>query len=154
MRAFLVLTVAACLAAPTLHAQSDDTFGVWRRTCDDGPCQVYLGLRNPDTNETIASIAVVRDTESDRGSMFLELPVLVALQPGVSLDVGDQSEAIPYQFCRPEGCMAIAPLSDALVAALTDAQTARLSFVRYGSGTPEQVTVPVDGFAAAYDSLK
>lgn len=154
MRSFLFLAVAACLAAPTLHAQSDDTFGVWRRTCDDGPCQVYLGLRNPETDETVASIAVVRDPEADRGSMFLEMPILVALQPGVTLEVGDQTEAIPYQFCRPAGCMAITPLSDALIAALTDADTAQLSFVRYGSGTAEQINVPVNGFAEAYDSLR
>lgn len=154
MRAFLVLTVAACLAAPTLHAQSDDTFGVWRRTCDDGPCQVYLGLRNPETDETVASIAVVRDPEADRGSMFLELPILVALQPGVTLEVGDQTEAIPYQFCRPEGCMAIAVLTPTLIGALQNADTAALSFVRYGSGTAERISVPVNGFAAAYDSLR
>lgn len=154
MRSYLVLTISAFLAAPALQAQSEDTFGVWRRTCENGPCQVYLGLRNPDTNETVASIAVVRDPEADVGSMFLEMPALVALQPGVTLEVGDQTEVVPYQFCRPEGCMAIAALTPAFIAALEAADTASLSFVRYGRGTAEKINVPVVGFAAAYDSLR
>jgi len=142
------------MAAPALHAQSEDTFGVWRRTCDEGPCQIYLGLRDPETNETVASIAVVRDVEADRGSMYLELPIRVALQPGVSLEVGSRTEAIPYQFCRPEGCIAIAPLDPGLISALEQAKTAALDFVRYGSASAERITVPVEGFAVAYDSLR
>lgn len=149
---FLAATIAL-LPLPS-HAQDDETFGVWRRTCADGPCQIYLGLRNPDTDETVASIAVVHDGESEIGSLFIEVPTRVALPPGVTLEIGDVSEAIPYQFCRPEGCMAIAAMSSELVDALEDADEANLSFVRYGSGTAEAVRVPVSGFAEGYESLK
>ena len=154
MRSLLFLAGAVCLVAPALDAQSEDTFGVWRRTCAEGPCQVYLGLRNPDTNETVASIAVVRDATTDRGSMFIEMPIRVALQPGVTLELGERTEQVPYQFCRPEGCIAIAPLDSAFLEALADADSANLIFARYGSGTAETIAVPVSGFAEAYDSLR
>lgn len=152
---FPSLALIATLLAGQGHAQNaEDRFGVWRRSCGDGPCQIFLGLRKADTGEAMASVAVVHDKATARGSIFIELPNRVALPPGVSLKVGDVDKQIPYQFCHPDGCVAIATLPPEMETALGTAETADLSFVRYGSGSAELVPVPVTGFAEAYDSLK
>lgn len=146
------LVMLAVLAKPVLA--QEETFGVWRYSCDGGPCQIYFSVKAPESDETLVSMAVLHDPRNDSGSLMVEVPSLVALPPGLRLDVGSTQKDIPYQFCRPEGCVAILVLDQDVLENLSNATMAGVTFIRYGRTEPELYEVPANGFSEAYARLK
>lgn len=154
MTLFRVLFALCMIGAPSSSIAQHETFGVWRYSCDGGPCQIFFSVKAPDSDTTLVSMAVLHDQTSDTGSLMVEVPTIVALPPGLQFEAVDTTEQVPYQFCRPEGCVAILVLNADVIDDLSEAETATVSFIRYGSNEPEKYEIPAAGFADAYRRLR
>ena len=79
------------------------------------------------------------------------LPLGVALVPGARIVI-DEKEAMtaPYVVCLPQnGCMADYKAADALIEKLKNGRT--LAIQAFAKGKPIAFTLPLTGFAKAYD---
>jgi invasion protein IalB len=79
---------------------------------------------------------------------ILRIPLGVLLAPGVTLTIDARAPVpIPFNHCRPEGCLALAPVSDRLLAALRRGKTAQVSY-RLDDGRGLAVPLSLSGLNA------
>ena len=134
-------------------------FGVWERRCETPPgardeqCYVAQTVTAADRpNVTLIVFALL--TADHKARIFRVIaPLGALLTSGVGLKVGGQDFGVAqYVRCLPNGCVAEAALDDKLMAALKGQGDAQVKIFQ----TPEEgisVSVPLDGFKAAFDSL-
>ena len=91
-----------------------------------------------------------RDGDTTR-TLRVTLPAGVAQQPGVRITI-DQGQPVarPYERCYANGCMADYESGAELVAQLKQGRTLLIEGVD-AVGRPVTVTLPLTGFAEAYD---
>lgn len=141
--ASLALTLVAFAASPA--RSQEETIGVWRVSCDEGPCQAFFTIQR-DGSE-IVSWSIVGDRTKGDASMLIRVPVNTALVPGLAvLASEDETFTMPFQFCNDTGCTAIARITDEMRAALGDKTMVRIAFYPYGQPEPLAYEVPVEGF--------
>jgi invasion protein IalB len=148
---FLVLCLAGL--ATTAHAQ-DETFGVWRYSCADGPCQAYFGLAETVGGPPAVGLGMVHDKQSDRTTLILTAPVRTALPPGAQIRIPEHDPIpVPFQFCDPDGCVGF--VTDQRLVDLLDASShVTILYYRYGTTRPMVYEVPITGFADARSRLR
>ena len=153
MRTFVVL-LFSILGATFAQAQSsDDIVGVWKISCDEGPCQGFLNLRVE--GEDVLSISVLADPNTGRGTLIVNVPLMVALPPGlrVSKDGHDPFD-YAFQFCGEGGCTAVAPLDARAFDLFKTSDSMKFSYITYGEQSPIVYEAPITGFAEAVESLR
>jgi invasion protein IalB len=100
-------------------------------------------------------LIVIALTTADRQARLLRViaPLGVLLSSGLGVSVGGQDFGVAsYVRCLPNGCVAEAQISDALLVKLESSQSATLKVFE----TPEEgitVDLPLDGFKEAFQSL-
>ena len=158
MRRFpTALLFSAALMTGAAAAQDVDTYGLWRVSCEDGPCQAFFSLQSPDTGEVVLSMAIIHDRSSDSSALVLRTPLVTALEPGMlfSVDEVDLSDGgVRFQFCDSEGCTAFLPLDDAKLSAMMAAETGTMTYFQYGEPVPTAYSFPLEGFAEARERLR
>jgi len=137
-------------------------FSPWTRYCAKGPTQLSSEIRTKEVCFTAADghlasdqklvIALLIEPEgSDAKLLRVTLPLGVALVPGARIVI-DEKEAmtVPFVVCLPKnGCMADYKADAGLIEKLKNGQS--LAIQAFDKGKPISFTLPLEGFAKAYD---
>lgn len=144
------LPVLLCLSPFAALAQ-DDMVGTWKISCEDGPCQAFFAVQKE--GQELLAWSLLHDKQAGHDVAVLRLPVGAALPPGVRITVGTAQAQLPFQFCDPNSCTAIAVLDAPMKAALGSAEKAQVAWYVYGQPQATAVEVPVNGFSDAMARL-
>jgi invasion protein IalB len=150
-------TCAAGAAQNTSSLASDGGSG-WRIECaNDGKaldCRAINRVNHRDTRELIAAVAIRIPPDTKKPAVVVQLPLGIHVTDKITLRVDEgQPEGYPIQTCTQTGCLVGAPASDALISALRGGRELKVSFQSLAKQTIT-VTMPLAGFALAYDKIK
>ena len=147
----------------TQIAPSAYSISGWRLECSSQSnalsCQVVDQVVARSNNAVITGISIVQAGPAKTRTIVVQLPLGVALdQPvRVGFNAGPE-QMLPFVSCYNNGCFARATLGDALFAQMRSAkQPLSVSYANLDGSLNKQnirVTLPLDGFAVAYDKLK
>jgi invasion protein IalB len=168
------LAAAVCMALfpAGLVAQDAPTperivegFGAWEMRCqrldpaDPGAplaCEVTQETLLQNSPQPITRIAIGRPAPDAPLTAVVQLPLGLWLPAGASLDLAGQGNGLPLAIlrCLPQGCIAELPLTEPMIAALSDESLTEsaLSF-EMQPGSPARVPVVHQGFAAALAAM-
>jgi len=138
--------------------QDGAVFGDWKTACEQGEqasnCHIFQHIKVKESDKTLLHLAVGHAKESDLPVALFNLPLGVALPPGVQFKVGEQGEPqnMPYSICTQQGCRAVLKLEDGLLSAMREASSGTLTFV---GPDAKAYNIPISfrGFAKGFDSL-
>lgn len=152
-RLALMLAVGAAAPFAPVLAQTEGALrGIWKITCENGPCRAFVNIRQGD--EIVVSWSLLRDPGRDEVSSLIRVPILVALPPGLRIYVDDTTfYDVPFQVCDLDGCTAIWVMDAAIQEAIASRETVRVAFIRYGQSKTFAYEVPVTGFTEALEAL-
>jgi len=146
-------------AGPATAGLGNAKFGAWDRRCETPPGardeQCYVAQTVTAAERPNVTLIVFALLTADHKARILRViaPLGTLLTAGVALTVGGQDFGVAqYVRCLPNGCVAEAALDDKLMAALKGQGEAQVKVFQ----TPEEgisVSVPLDGFKAAFESL-
>ena len=145
-----------------VHQQVQLIFSPWARYCTQGATDQSPGIGTKEVCFTAADghlasgqklvIALVIEPEGGNTKLLrVTLPLGVALVPGARIVI-DEKEAmtVPFVVCLPQnGCMADYKADADLIEKLRNAQS--LAIQAFDRGKPVSFTLPLTGFAKAYD---
>jgi invasion protein IalB len=137
-------------------------FSPWARYCAKGPTEQSSEIRTREVCFTAADghlasnqklvIALLIEPEGSNTKLFrVTLPLGVALVPGARIAI-DEKETMtaPFVVCLPKnGCMADYRADAGLIEKLKNGQS--LAIQAFDKGKPISFTLPLTGFAKAYD---
>jgi invasion protein IalB len=157
----LLIAAASCAAgaAPQNSASlASDGGSGWRIECaNDGKaldCRAINRVNHRDTRELIAAVAIRIPPDSKKPALIVQLPLGIQVADKITLRVDEgQAEGFPIQTCTQTGCLVGAAASDALIAALRGGRELKVAFHSLTKQTIT-VTMPLAGFALAYDKIK
>jgi invasion protein IalB len=149
---------AAGAAAQNPASLASDGGSGWRVECaNDGKaldCRAINRVNHRDTRELIAAVAIRIPPDSKKPAVVVQLPLGIQVTDKVTLRVDEgKTEGFPIQTCTQTGCLIGAPASDALISALRSGRELKLAFQSAAKQTIT-VTMPLAGFALAYDKIK
>jgi invasion protein IalB len=155
--AALTLPAAAATPAPA-SSPAPFTAGGWRVECAANnqktmDCQATQQIVNNATGQALMAVAVRMSADGKNPVMLLTLPLGMAVQKPVKVTIGsEKAMSYPIQACTQSGCLAGEDLTGAQVTAL---RTQTLLHIAYSelNGQIITVTLPLAGFAAAYDKI-
>jgi invasion protein IalB len=135
------------------HAPRDITYSQWRKLCFKNPgkeaqCRTSV-TGNWDTGQMAIRIDVIE--RQGRARLQMLLPVGLYLQSGVKLrvDTSRREVLVPYSWCFSNLCVAAAPASRELIAALEGSRTLSVEVVDTNL-VSLTATVPLAKFAGAF----
>jgi len=117
-------------------------------------CAMEQSVVQTETNQLVLlfSVRVPADTRS--AVMMIQLPLGLYVPAGLSLRVDDAAAVeFPIQTCDGTGCFVGSPVTPDLLAQLQSGQTLTLTFQNLAQAAIE-LPITLEGFAAAYDSIK
>jgi len=154
-------------AAPTETVQNGQQqmlliFSPWARYCATGPTEQSSEIRTKEvcftaadghlaSGHKLAIALLIEPAGNDAKLLRVTLPLGVALVPGARIVI-DEKEAMtaPYVVCLPKnGCMADYKADADLIEKLKNGQS--LAIQAFDKGRPINFTLPLTGFAKAYD---
>jgi invasion protein IalB len=149
---------AAPNGAPQNQSLPSDGGSGWRVECaNDGKaldCRAIDRVSHRETQQLIAGVAIRIPPDTRKPIMTILLPLGVQVTEPVTLQVDKGStERYPVQTCTQAGCLAGAPASDAVIGALRSGQGLKVAF-QSATGQTITVTMPLAGFALAFDKIK
>jgi len=166
IRLLLVLAVSFSGAAQAQTQQvSPSAYSIsgWRVECSSQSnalaCQLIDQVTARANNGVIAGVSVVQAGATKTPTIVVQVPLGAALDQPISVGLnGGAQQTVPFVSCYNNGCFARAALQDSLLAQMRDAkQPLSLSYSTYDASMNKQsihITMPLDGFAVAYDKLK
>lgn len=130
----------------------------WRVECTTGgktlDCSALIDVVQRDTHQIITSITVRYPTETKRPVMLVQVPLGILVSEEISIEVDNgQTEHVKVQTCTQAGCFAGSPVSDSLISAMRTGKQLKIVFYNVQK-KPVTVTLPLKGFALAYDKIK
>jgi invasion protein IalB len=151
-------SLAAAAPAQNTPSLASDGGSGWRVECaNDGKaldCRAINRVNHRDTRELIAAVAIRIPPDSKKPAVIVQLPLGIQVTDKVTLRVDEgQTEGFPIQTCTQTGCLIGAPASDALISALRGGRELKLAFHSAAKQTIT-VTMPLAGFALAYDKIR
>jgi invasion protein IalB len=160
---FLSLAIAAASGLGQAAAQSSTSLASdggsgWRIECaNDGKaldCRAINRVNHRDTRELIAAVAIRIPPDTKKPAVIVQLPLGIQVTDKITLRVDEsQPEGYPIQTCTQTGCLVGAPASDALISALRGGRELKVAFQNLAKQTIT-VSMPLAGFALAYDKIK
>lgn len=149
---------AADPAAPEMRIKLRETFGDWEVRCapDESECFMYQ-LATDANDNPVAEINLVRLAEGSpavAGATVLT-PLGTLLRPGLAVQVDEeQQRSYPFAWCDAAGCFARFALDQEAVDTYKQGNAARMTLFSIGApGTPVELSISLNGFTAAMDSL-
>ncbi len=168
--AFALIALLAGSAVPaqtraqtTQVAPSAYSISGWRVECASRSnalsCQLVNQVVARANNGVIAGISVQQTGAEKTPTIIVQVPLGAAVDSPVRVGLNAGSEELlPFVSCYSSGCFARATLGDALLAQMRDGkQPLSVSYASFDANMNRQtirITLPLDGFAVAYDKLK
>lgn len=127
----------------------------WYKTCDEGEgrkiCNVQYRVAAPN-GVNITTLNLVEITGNVERRIFqIIVPTGRSLPQGIQIRVDDKrATAIPYLYCRPQGCTAEVKLDDSLVGIFKKGGKLEITTINF-KGKENPVPVTLKGFTAAFD---
>ncbi|MEM1378273.1 MAG: invasion associated locus B family protein [Pseudomonadota bacterium] len=154
---FVVAASMLCAAAGVSGAQEANNLpqGEWFKVCsksaDNDICNVQ-NIRTAQTGQLLTAVNLIQITGKTNRSLFqVAVPTGRVIPAGIALQIdGGEARRINYAICLPDRCIAEAPLSDELVAALKRGGSMRLTSVNFQQ-QQNPIDVTLNGFTAAFD---
>lgn len=148
----------AWAAVATAAPQDGAVFGDWKTACEDGGqsanCHIFQHIKVKENDKTLLHLAIGHAKESDLPVALFNLPLGVALPPGLQFKVGEEGEPrnMPYSICSQQGCRAVLKLESGLLNAMRRATSGTLTFV---GPDAKAYNIPISfrGFSKGFDSL-
>jgi invasion protein IalB len=155
-----VVTLAATGAAAaqqqktTVQATGSD----WRVECTNSgkmlDCRAYAQVVQRDNKHIITSLTVRYPAETKKPVMMVQTPLGILVSEPVSISVDSaEPEHAKIQTCTQACCFAGSAIPDALLAAMRSGKQLKIAFANSNKQTIT-VTLPLAGFALAYDKIK
>jgi invasion protein IalB len=154
-----VLTVVCgAAAAPQNTALPSDGGSGWRVECaNDGKtldCRAINRVHQRDTQQLIAAVAVRIPPDGKKPVLAIQLPLGIQVTEPVTMRIDEgQAERYAIQTCTQTGCLVGAPATDAVVGAMSAGRELKVAFQSLTKQTVT-VTMPLAGFALAYDKIR
>lgn len=151
------LAVATMAWAGTAAAQETQAVpsGEWFKVCtkqnDNDICNVQ-NIRQANTGQLLTAVNLIQITGKTNRALFqIAVPTGRVIPAGVALQIdGGQPQKINYSICLPDRCIAEAPLTEELVAALKRGGSLRLTTVNF-QNQQNPIDMTLNGFTAAFD---
>lgn len=165
----LLLTLAVAFGgaaqAQTTQQVAPSAYSIsgWRVECASQSsalsCQLIDQVTARANNGVLAGVTVVQTGAAKTPTIVVQVPLGAALDQSVRVGFNSGAEQLlPFVSCYNNGCFARAALQDSLLTQMRDAkEPLALSYATYDSNMNKQtirITLPLDGFAVAYDKLK
>jgi invasion protein IalB len=152
-----VADVAVRAAQNTASLPSDGGSG-WRVECaNDGKaldCRAINRVSHRETQQLIAAVAIRIPPDTKKPVVTIQLPLGIQVTQQVTMRVDDgQPERYPIQTCTQTGCLTGAAASDVLISTLRGGRELKVAFHSLANQMVT-VTMPLAGFALAYDKIK
>jgi invasion protein IalB len=153
----LVLLPQLALAATPTQQTGTFQSTQWRIECgNDGKslsCQMINHVLQAN-NQSVASVALQPGRTHDQAAVTVELPLGIAVTAPVQLKVdAGPMVTLVVSTCVPQGCIATGSLSRTDLDQALQGQKLIISFLD-SSGERLALSIPLAGFALAYDELR
>lgn len=160
----LAVTISGTAQAQTQQV-SPNAYSIsgWRVECSSQSnalaCQLIDQVTARANNGVIAGISVVQAGAAKTPTLVVQVPLGAALDQSVRVGFNSGAEQmVPFVSCYNNGCFARATLQDSMLAQMRNAkEPLSVSYSTYDANMNKQsirITLPLDGFAVAYDKLK
>jgi invasion protein IalB len=158
----LVLGAAAASAqqAPAAPARPDEKIvGDWRVRCfavdNTNPCDMFQERVAQQTQQRVLTFSLAFVPSMNRHILQISVPLDVALQKGVTIQIGDyKSPIMKYRMCNREGCFVQLAPDNAVIEALARATSATATInIAADSGKTVPLPLSLKGFSAAHDEM-
>jgi invasion protein IalB len=148
---------AAQAPAQNTPMASDGGTG-WRVECaNDGKaldCQTVNKVSQRESGQVVTAVAIRIPPDTKKPVLMVQLPLGIQVNQQVSVQVDEgKAERYPIQTCAQNGCFVAVPVADQVIGALRGGKTLKVAFQSVTSQTIT-VTMPLGGFALAYDKIK
>lgn len=169
---FAALALMATPALAEVPSATSATYGDWVMNCKADAagkqgCEILtqLSVKGKD-GQLRPFLSMLVGTVAGAEVLRLQLPTEVDLRAGVRLDPAVEGEATPadppadpplaapvYVTCAPTGCLAEAPMTEALLGQLQKAKAVDLRVVAWNGGRTIRVPVTLKGFSDAHAAM-
>jgi invasion protein IalB len=147
-------------ATPARRPEKGKIFGDWGIECEvqtdrSELCFVQQTHTRTETNQRILSVAVGYIGERGAPAMVAYAPLGIDVASGVAIktEPGPQIQ-MRVQTCTPDGCRAFTPLTEQQLAALRAARQMTFGIIPWGQTQTTSIALSVNGFAAAFATLR
>ncbi|MDE1938852.1 MAG: invasion associated locus B family protein [Alphaproteobacteria bacterium] len=158
---FLVGGVAGWIGRGVLAGPADvptmSVYQDWHLLCPaiktkDGACELSQDVYDQKAGERLARIILAKDKDKSM-VMYVTVPLQVLLEPGLGLKLGDEKvQVFQYKTCTEEGCLAVIPVDDQMIASLSKAQDAGID-VAQPNGKGAELPFSMKGYTDAYNAF-
>ncbi len=160
----IVLLLALVGLSSTAQAalKTGDSFKAWSVECaklktQEGKevesCIVYQDFKDK-SGKAVARTSFAYNKEKKQLIAEFLVPLGVMIQPGLGLKVDEAEPAgVPYAFCSPQGCKAVAPVPAELISTMKKGKKLRMVFALI-NGQKLIAEFSLSGFTAATRALK
>lgn len=158
-----LMSGALAQAQTTQVAPNAYSISGWRVDCSSRnnalSCRLVDQVLARANNGIIAGLSIVQTGDAKTPTMVVQVPLGAAVADGVRVGIiGGSEQTLPFVSCYNSGCFARGAIADALLSQMRDAkQSLSVSYATYDGSMNKQnvrITLPLDGFAVAYDKLK
>jgi invasion protein IalB len=127
----------------------------WFKACtkqqDIDICNVQ-NIMTAQTGQLVTGVSLIELKGKINRKVFqVTVPTGRLVPPGIGMQIdGGKTQKLDYAICFPDRCIAEAPLSDQLVAALKKGSLITLTSINF-QNQPNPIKVTLEGFTGAYD---
>ncbi|MGB7431590.1 MAG: invasion associated locus B family protein [Ahrensia sp.] len=149
--AFVGAVVAVGTPAQAQQATPAGWFKACTKQADNDVCNVQ-NIRTAANGQLLTAVNLIQITGKTTRAIFqVAVPTGRIIPAGVGLQIdGGQTQKIDYSICLPDRCIAEAPLTSELVAALKRGGELTLTTLNFQQ-QPNPIKISLNGFTSAFD---
>lgn len=157
-----MIATAAFLAGLAASAQAQHsnvaaTGSGWQVECTSNrkalDCRAFAEVVQRDNKKVIISLTVRYPAETKKPVMMIQVPLGILVSEAIAVSVdNNQPQNTPVQTCTQAGCFAGSAMPASLIAAMRNGKELKIVFENVNK-QPVTVTMPLAGFALAYDKI-
>ncbi len=147
--------IAGYLGSTSVPAEAQQIPQGWFKVCSKQEDTDICNVQNivlADTRQLVTGVSLIEVKGKVNRRVFqVAVPTGRAIPPGIGMQIDDgQTQKLNYAVCLPDRCIAEAPLTDDMVAALKKGGDLTLSSVNF-QNKPNPIKISLNGFTAAFD---
>ena len=132
--------------------------GDWQVRCfpvqSPSPCDMFQQQGDERTKQRILALSIAFDPLANMHLIQIVVPLGISVGPGVVIHTNTYtSKVMPYRRCDRAGCYVERPLDNDVIQQLTRAGDSAMVKIVADDGKKYDLKVPLNGFAAAHDSM-
>jgi len=132
--------------------------GDWQVRCfpvqSPSPCDMFQQQGDERTKQRILAMSIAFDPAANMHLIQIVVPLGISVGPGVVIHTSTYtSKVMPYRRCDRAGCYVERPLDNDVIQQLTRAGDSAMVKIVADDGKKYDLKVPLNGFAAAHDSM-